>query len=128
MRWIVAREKWILLVTGALTFTMIQALFAPRPALLSAFGATLDGPVAEIVVRSWGALIALGGAGLIFSAFHPPSRTLAMLSAGGSKLVFIVLVLLYGRPIFAHQAGTFVVVDGLMVVLFAACLLGRRSA
>jgi hypothetical protein len=51
-----------------------------------------------------------------------------MLSAGGSKLVFIVLVWLYGRPIFAHQAGTFVVVDSLMILLFAACLAGRRGS
>ena len=58
MNWIVAKIKWIMLVSGVLTCTMIFAAIAPQAALRSTFGATLEGPLAEIVVRNWGALIA----------------------------------------------------------------------
>jgi len=61
MSWIVDRIKWIMIVSGALTCTMIYAAFAPEAALHSTFGRTLEGPVAEIVVRNWGALITLVG-------------------------------------------------------------------
>ena len=56
MKWVVANMKWIMLVSGALTCTMVYAAIAPDAALRSTFGETLEGPVAEIVVRNWGAL------------------------------------------------------------------------
>ena len=59
MNWIVAKIKSIMLVSGALTCTMPYAALAPQAALRSTFGETLEGPLAEIVVRNWGALIAL---------------------------------------------------------------------
>lgn len=74
MDWIVAKMKWIMLVSGALTCTMVYAVVAPEVALRSTFGETLQGPLAEIVVRNWGALIVLVGAMLIYGAFHPASR------------------------------------------------------
>jgi len=61
MKWIVARIKWIMLVSGALTCTMLYAAIAPQAALRATFGETLEGPPAEIVVRNWGALIGLVG-------------------------------------------------------------------
>jgi len=65
MSWIVAKMKWIMLVSGALTFTMLHAAIAPQAALRSTFGEALEGPLAEIVVRSWGVLITLIGAMLV---------------------------------------------------------------
>ena len=59
MAWLVAQIRWLMLVSGALTLTMVTALVSPTSALRSSFGATLEGPVAEVVVRNWGALIAL---------------------------------------------------------------------
>ena len=82
MDWIVARMKWIMLVSGALTSSMIYAAVAPEAALRSTFGETLQGPLAEIVVRNWGALIALVGAMLIYGAFHPASRPLVLTVPG----------------------------------------------
>ena len=61
MTWNVA-IKWIMLVSGLLTSTMIYAAIAPRAAMLSTFGEALDGPLTEIIVRNWGVLIALIGA------------------------------------------------------------------
>lgn len=49
--------KWAMLVSGALTCTMIYAVIAHEAALLHTFGASIGGPLAEIVVRNWGALI-----------------------------------------------------------------------
>ena len=59
MSWLAKQMKWLMLVSGVLTCTMVYAAIAPQKALRSNFGSTLEGPVAEIVVRNWGAFIAL---------------------------------------------------------------------
>ena len=69
MSWLAKRMKWLMLVSGVLTCTMIYAAIAPQAALRSNFGSVLEGPVAEIVVRNWGVLIALVGLMLIYGAF-----------------------------------------------------------
>jgi len=118
MSWIVAKIKWIMLVSGALTFTVIYAAIAPQAALASTFGATLEGPVAEIIVRNWGVLIALVGSMLVYGAYNPPVRGLVLAVAGLSKVTFISLVLVYGKAFLGHQAGISVAVDSVMVLLF----------
>ena len=131
MKWIVARMKWIMLLSGALTCTMLYAALQPQAALRSTFGDTLEGPVAEIVVRNWGALIALVGGMLIYGAFHLPSRPVVLVVAGLSKIIFIGLVLIYGRQ-FLDKARVPMVVDSVMVILFGCYLLaisrGRSTA
>jgi hypothetical protein len=122
MNWIVARIKWIMLTAGVLTSTMLYAAIAPQAALQSTFGEALGGPVAEIVVRNWGALIGLVGAMLVYGAYHPPSRQLVLTVAGLSKVVFIALVLSQGVRYLGQQAGIAVVVDSLFVFLFGAYL------
>lgn len=123
MNWIIANMKWIMLVSGVLTFTMIYAAIAPQAALRLTFGETLDGPLAEIVVRNWGALITLVGAMLIYGAFSPASRPLVLTVAGVSKLVFIGLVLTYGTQFLGQQAGVAITIDLVMVVLFIVYLI-----
>ena len=123
--WFLRQFRWILLVSGLLTTSMIYVAIAPRAALLSMFGETLEGPVADVIVRTWGALIALVGAMLIYSAFKPAARPLVLTVAGASKLLFIGLVLGQGDRFLAHQAGLAVVVDSVMIVLYAAYLLAR---
>jgi cbb3-type cytochrome oxidase subunit 1 len=68
MSWVVANIHRIMVVSGVLTMTMIYAALAPEAALRSTFGESVSGPVADIVVRNWGALIALVGATLINAA------------------------------------------------------------
>ena len=128
MSWIVANIRWIMLVSGLLTSTMIYAAIAPDAALRSTFGETLTGPVAEIVVRNWGALIALVGGMLIYGAFNPPQRPLVLVVAGVGKAVFIGLVLSLGSNYLARQAGVAVVVDTIMIALFAWYLAAARGA
>ena len=127
MKVVTRNIKWLMLVSGALTCTMVYAAIAPDAALLSTFGETLDGPVAAVVVRNWGALIALVGGMLIYGAFHPPSRPLALVVAGLSKLVFIALVLAQGQRFMGYQAGQALVIDSVMIVLFATYLISSRT-
>lgn len=122
MNFIVANIKWIMLLSGALTSTMVSAALAPRQAFQATFGEPLEGRAAGLVVRNWGALITLVGAMLIYGAFAPPSRPLVLIVAGVSKLVFIALVLGHGKRYFRGQAKVAVVCDLLMVVLFATYL------
>ena len=126
MSWIVANIHRIMIVSGVLTMTMIYAALAPEAALRSTFGESASGPVADIVVRNWGALIALVGAMLIYAARRPAARALALAVAGASKAVFIALVLSHGGRFLGYQAGIAVLVDVLWVILFAAYLLSVR--
>ena len=118
--------KWIMLVSGILTCTMVYAAIAPHAMLQSTFGETVDGPLAELIARNWGALIFLVGAMLIYGAFHPEVRPLVLLVAGASKAVFIALVLSNGARYTGGQAGISIAVDAVMVVLFTVYLLTAR--
>lgn len=128
MHWIVSGMKWIMLVCGVLTCTMFYAAIAPRAALRSTFGDTLEGPVADIVVRSWGVLIGLIGAMLLYGAFNTITRPLILTVAGASKLAFVGLILLLGRQFLSYQAGVAVVSDVIQISLFAAYLVAVRRA
>jgi hypothetical protein len=127
MPWIVRNVKWIMLVSGALTATMLYAAIASEQALRSTFGETLSGPVANIVTRNWGALIAMMGGMLIYGVFRPETRSLVITVAGGSKVVFIALVLLQGTQYLSQQVGVAVVVDSVMVALFVWYLAAART-
>jgi hypothetical protein len=125
MRGLVANIKWVMVVSGVLTCTMVFAALAPGAALRSMFGETLEGPLADIVVRSWGVLITLVGGGLIYGAYVPGARALALVVAAASKFTFAVLVLAHGRP-YAPRAGVAIGLDLLWVVLFVAYLAAAR--
>ena len=62
MDFIIKNIKWVMLVSGVLTFTMFYGLFAPQAALESMFGVSFGGTLETIVVRSWCALVGLMGA------------------------------------------------------------------
>lgn len=123
MKWIVANIKWIMLVTGIITCSMLLATISPTAGLLNTFGETLpDAPIMQIVVRNWGALIGLVGGMLIYGAFNPINRSFILAVAGISKIIFISLVLFYGSA-YLGKAGIAVVFDSLVVLLYAAYLL-----
>jgi len=127
MNWLSTNIQWIMLVTGALTCTMLLAAFAPRAVMQRTFGEDVESPAALLVVRSWGSLIGLVGALLIVGAFQPAVRPAALLVAALSKLVFVGLVLVHG-PSYLRTAGMFVVVDSIMIVLFGLYLIGGRAS
>jgi hypothetical protein len=117
----------VMFIAGLLTLTMLYAAVSPVAAVQSMFQETPDGAMANVVVPNWGVLIGLMGALLIYGAFHAPSRKLALVVAGASKLAFIALVLLQGERYLSGLAAA-VVVDSIMVVLFATYLVFGRTA
>ena len=122
MSWLVDNMYWVMLISGILTCTMVYGAIVPQSALKAMFGDALEGPLAEIIVRNWAALITLSGAMLIYGAYAMEVRPFVLIVVGTSKLIFISLVLsqfaLYGR----RQAGIAAVIDMIMVALFAAYL------
>ena len=118
--------KWIMLGSGVLTCTMVYAAIAPQAMLGSTFGETLEGPLADLVVRNWGVLIFLVGGMLIYGAFTPAVRTLVLTVAATSKIVFIALVLSHGSRYIRSQAAISIVGDSFMVLLFTAYLVTKR--
>ena len=61
-------------------------------------------------------------------AFNPPHRSLVLIVAGASKVIFIALVLSEGTRYLNHQAGVAIGIDSVMVVLFGWYLAAARSA
>ncbi len=127
MKFFVSKFKWIMLVSGLLTCTMFLGLFAPQSSLQSNFGEAMHGPLSEILVRNWSALIGLMGVMLVYGAFVEPVRKFALVIAGISKAIFITLVLCYGKQYMGFAAGTAVIADSIMIVLYVAYLLLARS-
>lgn len=118
----------VMVVAGLLTLTMLYAALSPAAAIQSFFGETPEGAMASVVVPNWGVLIGLMGALLLYGAFHAPSRKLALVVAGASKIAFIALVLMQGDRYLAGLQ-TVVIVDSVMVVLFAIYIVfGKPSA
>ena len=126
MNWIADKIKWIMLVSGLLTCTLFYAAIAPQAALNSFFGASIEGQLSEIIVRNWGALITLVGAMQIYGAFNPLNRSLIVVISIISKLTFVSLVLIYGRQ-YLGQAGTAVIIDLVIVILFIIYMIGDRQ-
>jgi hypothetical protein len=115
--------KWIMLIAGLSTCSMLAAVIAPQDALLSMYGANLTEPLADVVVRSWAFLIFLMGVMLIYGAYRPEARTLCIVIAGTSKLGFIALNLLFGAQ-FLDALTLTMSFDGLVVAVLATYLIG----
>ena len=128
MKWVAANIKWIMLVSGALTTTMLYTAIAPDAVMQSSFGQTLEGPLAELIVRNWGLLVGLVGLMLIYGAFVPPARRLVLSVAALGKGAFVILLLTVGHDYLHQTIRIAVVVDGLEALLFAAYLLTTRHA
>jgi hypothetical protein len=118
--------KWIMIISGAITCSMIFAVIAPEAALMNTFGASISGPLAEIVVRSWGVLITLTGLMLIYGAYRTQHRSLVLIISTVSKLAFVALILLYGTA-YMDKAMPTLLFDGLLGLIFVIYLLGSRT-
>ena len=116
--------KWIMLISGALTFTMVFAAIAPQLALNSMFGLSLEGQLAEVVVRNWGALIALIGGMLIYGAFNLEVRNLVLTVAALSKIIFITLVISYG---FSEKALSAITFDAILIFIFFSYIYSNQK-
>jgi hypothetical protein len=129
MGWIERNIKGIMLVSGIFTFGLVYAFVAPFAALRTLFGASLEGPVANMVVRNWGALIALVGAMIVYGAFRPAVRRFVLATTAISKVVFIWLVIAGGSQFLGQLIAVAALIDVVVVLLFAVYLAKtRRSA
>ena len=122
MNLVVRHIKWVMLISGVLTCTMLYAAIAPSAALEFMFGESLQGPLAEIIVRNWAALIGIVGAMLIYGAFSASSRALVLTVACISKAVYIGLILGIGTQYLA-KTGISIVFDSVLIAIFCAYLL-----
>ena len=79
-------------------------------------------------MRNWGVLITLVGAMLIYGAFRPPLRAMALSVAIASKIAFISLVLTLGSRFLSQQVGIALAVDAIaVVVLGLALVMGQKK-
>ncbi|MFY8000538.1 MAG: hypothetical protein ACOVSW_18240 [Candidatus Kapaibacteriota bacterium] len=126
MNWIIADIKWIMLISGIITCSMLLSTVAPNAGLLFTFGETLpDAAIMQIVVRNWGALIGLTGGMLIYGAFNPINRPFILAVVSIGKVIFISLVLFFGSA-YWEKASLALVFDSVVVLLYIAYLLGVR--
>jgi len=112
--------KWIMLVAGVFTCTMLLAFISPNTAMQNTFGEFLNSPLANMIVRSWGFLIFLLGLMLIYGAYKLVYRKLILAVVGTSKLVFVILVIAYG---YSQPALLPILFDSTVVVLSLIYLL-----
>ncbi|MBL1417107.1 MAG: hypothetical protein COA76_10705 [Moritella sp.] len=126
MNIIITKIKWIMVIAGLLTCSMIFAVFAPQAALISMFGEAISEPLGEVVVRSWGFLIFLMGVLLIYGAFKPVYRNLSLVIVGISKIAFISLIVIFGEQYIEKSAVT-IIFDSILIALFAFYLIKAKS-
>ncbi len=125
MTFIIKNTKWVMLVSGALTCTMFYGLFAPQAALESMFGASFNGTLENIVIRSWSALVGIIGIIMIYGFFSQKNRVLLFSIAALSKLVFVSLILLYGQE-FLVKIAPAIAMDCLVIILSGVLLFAVR--
>ena len=125
MNFIIKNIKWVMLISGVLTATMFYGLFAPQSALESMFGVSFNGSLESIVIRSWSALVGLIGAVLIFGAFSEKHRVFSISIAVFSKIIFVLLMLIYGQA-FLGEAATAIIMDCAVIVLALFFLVAVR--
>jgi hypothetical protein len=125
MSYIIGNIKWVMFVSGLITFTTFYGLFAPQVILESMFGASFNGPLESIIVRSWCALVGLMGAVLIYGAFCETYRVFSISVAAFSKAIFVALVFLYGQE-FLGSVAPAIAMDCVVVVLAAVYLIAVR--
>ena len=124
MNWVVAKIRWVMLVTGALTCAMLYMAVKPDDAVEFLFDRTLGSSLDELFVRGWASLGGLVGALTIYGAFAPQARTVAMLVSSVSKLTFLGLMIAYGQEYLGEKVSFVLGLDVVMVALFGTFGLG----
>jgi len=128
MKFFIQKFRWVMLLSGVLTCTMFLGLISPQFQMMSNFGTSMEGHLAEMIVRSWSSLIGLMGIMLIYGALVPTVRQYSLVIAGTSKILFVLLVLLYGQSYLEFGIGTAIIADSFMIILFAVYLICSPSS
>jgi hypothetical protein len=107
---------------------MLQFTLMPGQAARSVFGETVDGAMADVAVRGWGLLIALTGGMLVWAAFHPETRTLAIGVALISKVFYMGQLIARRGRFLKGMAGMTVILDLIMAALLATWMWAEHGA
>ena len=122
-------DEWIktfMIISGLFTSGMILAVIDPDAALKMFFGdETLNGDLANIIVRNWGFLITGLGILLIYGAYNPQYRSLILIIAIASKTFFIVSFISYG---YLEKAALGIITDSIIVLFSVFYLLNLRNS
>jgi len=127
MSWIVEHYQIVLVISGLLTLSMLQFVIAPGRSMRSTYGEALDGPLADVIVRGWGLLIGLTGGMLIWAAFHPETRQLAVGVAVISKVFYLGSLVAKGGRFIKGFSGVTVLIDAVMIALLVTGLLAGHA-
>jgi hypothetical protein len=127
MNILIDNMQWVLLVCGLMTASLVQGIIAPKSIWRTWFGENEPNPTAVMLMRSWSTMVVISGVFLIYAGFHPEMRTPALFVAGVGKAMFVILILSDAKRFLKGQAVLAVVVDSLMVVIFAAYLLATQQ-
>jgi hypothetical protein len=115
-----------MIIAGMLTCSMIFAVLAPQEALIAMFGEALTEPLAQVVVRSWGFLIFLIGGLLIYGAFKPVYRNVALVLTSISKIAFIYFIVFFG-PQYIDKSLLTIYLDSFLIIIFITYLIKVKS-
>ena len=116
------KEKLLILfmlVTGVMTTLVGLGLLAPGQVQQAMFGAPSDNPSALLLTRAWSGLVGLMGILLIIGARRPALRTFCLNVSGGSKAMFIGVILIWGQAYVPTLAGA-LFIDALVVLVAIA--------
>jgi hypothetical protein len=125
MNFVIKNIRWVMLISGVLTASMFYGVFAPQPALESMFGASFNGELESIVVRSWSALVGLMGVVLLYGAFNEKHRVFCISVAAMSKIIFVSLMVIYGQAFLAATASA-LIMDCVVILLALLFLIAVR--
>ena len=116
------KEKLLVIfmwVTGIGTALVGLGLIAPSEIQQSMFGAPSEDPLALLLARGWSGLVGLMGILLIIGARRPALRTFCLIVSGGSKAMFIGMILIWGQAYVPTLAGA-LFIDALVVLVAIA--------
>ena len=116
------KEKLLVIfmwVTGIGTALVGLGLIAPSEIQQSMFGASSEDPLALLLARGWSGLVGLMGILLIIGAGRPALRTFCLNVSGGSKAMFIGMILIWGQAYVPTLAGA-LFIDALVVLVAIA--------
>ena len=116
------KEKLLVIfmwVTGIGTALVGLGLIAPSEIQQSMFGAPSEDPLALLLARGWSGLVGLMGILLIIGARRSALRTFCLNVSGGSKAMFIGIILIWGQAYVSVLAGA-LFIDALVVLVAIA--------
>ena len=116
------KEKLLVIfmwVTGIGTALVGLGLIAPSEIQQSMFGAPSEDPLALLLARGWSGLVGLMCILLIIGARRPALRTFCLNVSGGSKAMFIGMILIWGQAYVPTLAGA-LFIDALVVLVAIA--------